>query len=140
MPHSYECSLAGAREELIDLGVFWDSQKLYARREEIEKHSEKKSECYRRAYKYLAACGDVDGVSAALVIGALKQNKMLSAVNRLLLSFEGDELGSVTPAITDSIGMKGRVKLDTYENCAEKLYYVIDCHNSARFFLSLAHC
>ena len=136
-PHSYEGTLMGARDELIDLGSFWDSEKLYDKADEIERLVELKSEHYKKAYKYLEACGSVDSVNAKLMLSALKHKKMESALQRLISLFEDEDKLEITPSTTDSIGMKGRVKFDTYEKSAEKLYYVIDCYNSARFYLSL---
>ena len=136
-PHTYEGRLAGAREELIDLGSFWSSEALALKVDEIEKLVGKKSECYKRAYKYLEACGAVDEVSAELVTSAIKYDKMNSAIERLLLSFSEEDACDIAPAITDSLGMRGRVKFDTFENSAEKLYYIIDVCGSARFYLSL---
>jgi hypothetical protein len=136
-PHTYEGRLVGAREELVDLGCFWNSEALAQKADEIEKLVVKKSECYKRAYKYLEACGLVDAVSSKLIEGAIKHGKMDGAIERLLSAFCNEGCNDVTPAITDSIGMKGRVKFDTFEKSAEKLYYIIDVNNSARFYLSL---
>ena len=136
-PHTYDGSLVGAREELIDLGGFWRSEALSEKIDEIEDLVNKKSLCYKSAYKYLEACGAVDAVSAKLIEGAIKQAKMESAIERLLSVFSSDGCCDVAPAITDSIGMKGRVKFDTFEKSAEKLYYIIDVSGSARLYLSL---
>ena len=51
-PHVYEPTLPGVREELINLGAFWDRQKLQAYGEEIALLNRQKSRAYRNAYRY----------------------------------------------------------------------------------------
>ncbi len=136
-PHAKDCEIVGARDELIDLGSFWDSARLSEQREKIEALVEKKSGCYKKAYRYLSACGDVAKVSDGLVISALRHKKMLMAVRRTLSAFDDGDGFEVTPALIDSVGMRGRVKFDTYEKCAEKLYCVFDWYSSAHYYLAL---
>ena len=139
-PHSVEPKTAGAREELIDLGAFWDSDRLLRRYEEIKLLSDKKSECYSKAYRYLSGCGELSGINRSLIFPALREEKMLAYIGRLLDTIPKGQGFSLTPALCDSVGMKGRARFDTYEKCAEKVYYVIDWYTSAHFFLSALVC
>lgn len=139
-PHSVEPKTAGAREEIIDLGAFWDSDKLSARYSEIKLLGDKKSECYIKAYRYLSGCGELSGINRSLILPTLREEKMFAYVGRLLDTIPKGQGFSLTPALCDSVGMKGRVKFDTYEKCAEKLYYVIDWYSSAHFFLAALVC
>ena len=136
-PHVCECDRAGARDELIDLGVFWDSRKLSERFDEIDALFRKKASLYAKAYRYLSACGEVAKINAGMVLDALRHEKMRNAVSRLLADLPCGEEFSMIPALNDSIGMKGRVRFDTYEKSAEKLYIVIDHASSAHYYLSL---
>ena len=58
-PHCADPEIAGARDEIIELGAFWESSKLVERYEEIYELSRQKNEAYERAYRYLSACGAV---------------------------------------------------------------------------------
>lgn len=58
-PHLCEPKFPGAKDEMINLGQFWDSQKLQGARSEIEAFSEQITACFARAYRYLSAAGSV---------------------------------------------------------------------------------
>ncbi len=134
-PHTAELSLAGAADELINLGVFWDGQALAKRRSEIRELNEKKSARYVKGYGYLTACGELARINEALIYPALKEEKMLNSVNRTLSDFPSYDCGRSLPALIDSVGMRGRVRLETYERKAKKLYRVIDWYSTAHIFL-----
>lgn len=135
-PHACDCEIAGARDEIVNLGAFWNGEELVSRFSEIEALSKRKSELYKKAYKYLAACGKVSEINSELVFGGIRHSKLSAAVERLLESVHNGDGFEVTPALTDSVGMRGRVKFDTYEKCAKKLYYIVDWYSSAHFYLS----
>lgn len=54
-PHALEPELPGAAEEIINLGVYWDSAKLTCQRGKIERFTEEIKRTYSRAYGYLSA-------------------------------------------------------------------------------------
>lgn len=135
-PHSFDAELVGARDEIINLGEFWDSDKLAGRIGEIDMLSAKKKEAYIKGYRYLSGCGALDGIMSALIFPALKEKKLMGYVSRILSEIPSSEGGKVTPALVDSVGMKGRVRFDSYEKCAEKLYSVSDFYGTAHIFLA----
>lgn len=53
-PHILEAKIPGAQEEIINLGDFWDSNLLLARREQIEKLQKAIQSRYSQAYNLLA--------------------------------------------------------------------------------------
>lgn len=134
-PHSEDTELAGARDEIIDLGAFWNSEALRKRRTEIERLSEKKSDCYRRAYRFLSACEELFLIDRSLVLKALKREKLERAVGRILSSVPRGEGARITTALACSFGMRGRVRFDSYERSAEKLYVIDDVHRTGHLFL-----
>ena len=135
-PHVCEIKIAGARDEIINLGAFWDAEALRSKLDEIERLNKEKSAYYAKAYRFLAACGEVSDVNSELIFGCIKHSKMGSAITRLLLEFPDGAGAEIIPALCDSVGMKGNVRFDTYEKSAEKLYYIIDWYSSAHFYLS----
>lgn len=58
-PHTVEPKFAGACEEIINLGEFWDGEYLKSRADEIMAVSRKNSEFHRAAAMYLSAAGDL---------------------------------------------------------------------------------
>ena len=135
-PHSLDTEIAGARDEIIDLGVFWNSDLLSSRFDEILQLSEKKKSSYIMGYRYLSGCADLCEINDSLISSAIKEKKLLSTVERIVSCIPKGDGFSAIPALFDSIGMKGRVRFDAYESCAKKLYMVADWYSSAHIFLS----
>ena len=136
-PHSLDASLPGIRDEIVDLGRFWSSDALVARRREIEELVEGKSSCYRGAYRLLSAAMSVDTRNREIILPYLKRQKMRKAVQKLAKKIPNGNGYRLTVGICDSIGMKGRVHLDTFEKNAEKLYLIEDMYGLGSEFLSM---
>lgn len=58
-PHVVEPALPGACENIIDLGQFWDSRKLFSNAKEISAAAEKNARLHKTAAAYLSAAGEV---------------------------------------------------------------------------------
>lgn len=134
-PHSAEPEIAGARDDIIDLGAFWDSSVLVERYEDICALCRAKNEVYDRAYRYLSAYGEILRIEKEQVRHMLKYDKMRACILRILERMGHGSGFSITPALVDSVGMKGRVGYDTYERAAELVYEVSDSFSSGGFFL-----
>lgn len=135
-PHAMDTELPGARDEIVNLGEFWDAEKLGERYDEIVALSGRKSDCYRKAYRFLSAASEVAEVNFALVRPFVREEKMRGAVTRLLRAIPNGEEFRVTVGLADSIGMKGSVRMDTYERQAKKLYLVDDYYETGWLFLA----
>ena len=135
-PHVEEPKIVGARDEIINFGAFWNAEALAERYCEISELCDKKTRAYQRGYRYLTGCGELAEINRALVFDAVKSEKLMKYVSRLVFAMPSGEYSCIVPAICDSVGMKGRVRYDVYEKCAEKLYYVIDWYSSAHLFIS----
>ena len=136
-PHSVDTTLPGARDEIVDLGQFWNSQGLSLRRAEIEELSGKKGECYRAAYRFLSAAMSVETRSRELMSKYVNLAKMRRAAARLTERLPDGEGYELLTGVRDSVGMKGRVCLDTYEKIAKRLYAVDDTYGLGSLFLSM---
>ncbi|MBQ7384587.1 MAG: hypothetical protein IJV72_07350 [Clostridia bacterium] len=134
-PHPRDTEIAGARDEIINLGEFWDGQRLAGRYAEILELSEKKSAAYAKGYRYLRGCGELSDINASLFYPAIREEKLLSSVERIVSGIPSGEGGEALPALVDSVGMRGRVRFDTYERSATRLYSVIDWYSTAHLFL-----
>lgn len=119
-PHVCEPTFAGVREELINLGQFWNGERLRSAAADIRALSAGKSQAYAMAYAHLRAAGEMDAVSDGLTDGCVDSKRLRSLASRLLRGLpEGDGF-AVTPALCSAIGMTGEVRFDTYERLASK--------------------
>ena len=135
-PHVWEPQSVGAFEQILNLGDFWNGDLLAARREQIEALYTKKSACYANAYRYLTAYGCVARAMAQAGRTAVRAEKLSRAAERLVkrhVRQAGSEFCQEV-AVCDSIGMGGRVRFDTYEQNADKLYVINDCCGTAHLF------
>ncbi len=134
-PHIYEPNVVGARDEIINLGEFWDADRLYLQYNDIAAIGALKANAYRRAYRFLSAAMNVEEVNRELASASLLVDKMIRAVGRILSSIPDGDHFTIEYGIINSIGMKGRVRLDTYERTAEKVYAVYDHYGLGYDFL-----
>ncbi len=134
-PHCVEAKIAGAVDEIVDLGAFWDAEGLACELEKIKKLSSQKSDCYRGAYAYLSAALELDEHARELGQSLVCKEKMHKAACRISKKIKNGEKYTIKTGIADSIGMRGRYRLPTYENNAEKIYTIEDCFSIGSLFL-----
>ena len=135
-PHSMDAVLPGVRDEIVNLGEFWDPEILAKHYNEIVSLDALKDSAYRKAYRYLSAAAEVEKINISLAEPFLLRDKLESAVGRLLKNVPNGKGFSLTPAIADSVSMKGSVRFDSYERAAKKLYIVDDHYSMGAYFLS----
>lgn len=119
-PHVYEPTLVGIKENLVDLGVFWDEKILRARGEEIKELLAAKKQCFKSAYAYLSAVGAMDDIKRNVVDKYIIRDNIAANAADLLSELKPPKKGKSGIRIVSALGMKGRVKLDTFENIAHK--------------------
>ncbi len=137
-PHVSEPRFPGACEEIINLGQFWNSEILQKQKNEIIALSERKSTEYKNAYTYLRSVGNLRAVVDGLLEGVIKKEKIKSSAARLTRELPEQSLGSVhreAPALIDSVSMRGRVRFDTFEKNAKKLYQISEFYGVGQSFL-----
>lgn len=123
-PHAMEATLPGARDELIDLGRFWHSDKLFEQRDGIESLAERKSLHYSTAYRALAAAGELEDAMLSLALPCLGKQKMTAAARRYLSPFPDGSGFTKTELATSSLGMRGAVHFSTLEDRARSVISV----------------
>ena len=114
-PHVREPSLPGVKEEIINLGDFWNSRLLAGQSETIHRLTAGKSAAYDRAYAYLAACGEVDIAAESLMDGCVRKDRMEALADRILRHQPTGETFAPLPALRRALGMTGKVCLHTLE-------------------------
>ena len=123
-PHAEEAEFVGARDILVELGAFWNSDGLYDASEQIKMLTQKKKSAYALAYRFLSAAMESDIASRELVIPYVDKKRLLKLAKRLTRDIKSDGGYDCKIGLLDSIGMKGRYHLDTYSALAQKNVYI----------------
>ena len=136
-PHSYDTSVAGARDELVNLGEFWDSAALRGKVREIEVLGERKKRAYREAYGYLFAARSIRSVADSAVLSAVDLPKLAAAVERSYARLEipKGSAPSVLTRQTHALGVHGEVELLTLARSAARAHLISDHYGTAYLYL-----
>ena len=136
-PHVFESSLPGVREHIVDLGRFWNTTSLSLRGEDIKEYNRVKSEGYRSAYRMLCGAGEVSdaiGETVSRCVNGQRLHKLVGSMFRGAKTAAGT--GERRVRLSDSVGMRGRVRLDTYLRECERLCLIEDYYDSAYLLTS----
>lgn len=126
-PHSVEPCLAGAFEEIIDLGKAWDTKELFHKRQELEKLSSQKKECYKNAYNLLYVSKEIKNILSKMVSPCLKNDKISLCAKRLVKSISpknSSDNNIEKISLVNAISCKGKIHLCTFEDEAKKCIFV----------------
>jgi hypothetical protein len=122
-PHTCEPRFPGAREEIINLGEFWDGELLRKQKNEIIALTERKSAEYKSAYTFLRSVGNLRAVRDGLVREVLLTDKLRTAIERIAAIYPAGKMRYI-PAIVNSVSMNGQIRFDTLERNAKKIYII----------------
>jgi len=103
--------------------------------ERIESLTRKKSEAYRRAYRYLHSEGQLLRIRDQLVSPYMKSQAIRAYAEKQMRDIPNGNLYGARPALVRSVGMRGEVIFDTYFASAQKSILLEDCYGSAQLFL-----
>jgi hypothetical protein len=108
---------------------------LRKQKNEIMALSDRKGAEYKSAYTYLRSVGNLLAVSEGFLSEAVDFHKLRAAAGRLIRELP-EGRAKIIPAILDSVSMSGRVRLDSFEQNAKKLYIISDFHGIGKLFLT----
>ncbi len=142
-PHVCEPVTPGVREEMVNLGAFWNSSALAAGADAVHRLADKKSEAYARAYAYLRAAGELDAIADSLLSPAVREESLTALATRLLRAIpKGKDTpadrppAERIPALRRALGMTGRVTHHTFEQMADTLVVIEDHYGLGARLLS----
>ena len=118
-PHVCEPTLPGIQEDLVNLGAFWDTQKLRASAQEVKNASRLKSAAYAEAYQYLSAAGKTQEVADDLILPCVQHEKLCALASRIVKHQPTGKVFCATPAHLRAVSMSGKAYLDTFEQMAK---------------------
>ncbi len=136
-PHTVDPKYAGAREELVALGDAWSIPFLEKQDERILELTDRKSACYRSAYRLLAAAEHADAELRTMGEECLNTEKMRGAVERLCSRHFKSGTGFLDYMYTEAYSCDGFVRFFTFEKEADFLYLVKDARSAVSAFLAL---
>lgn len=120
-PHAREPALPGVRDEIVNLGSFWDPRVLAGRREEITTLSREKSAAYTNAYAALAAAGRMEAIADALTESCVSRDRLKALAARLLRDQPAGESFTPVPALRRAVSMAGKHTLHSFEAAARRM-------------------
>lgn len=120
-PHVREPVLPGARDEMVNLGVFWNSKALAGKKSLIAALGQKKSAAYENAYAALSAAGKLDGIADRLAEECIRHDRLRELAHRLLRSQPAGEGFETVTALRSAYSMAGKHTLRSYEAAAHRL-------------------
>lgn len=139
-PHARDPVYPGVCGETVDLGRFWDSDRLAAAKTEITSLISSKSDAYSRAYRYLSAAGTAHEDLMRGIARIFDRTKAERAVCRLfdkLKIAEKSDAPTVKHRFLGAISTSGTGTLDTLERKAETVYAVSELYGAETLFLDL---
>ncbi len=139
-PHDMGCKTPGAVENIVDLGAFWSVPSLSKMRRDIEALNTQKGGAYKRAYRFLYAYSQLSEAVEDMVVPHADGRMLEGEARRLLYSLPDGTGYEISTALCDSVGMKGRVRFDTYERFARKTVKISDFFETAHLLLSAVAC
>lgn len=134
-PHVYEPTLIGIKENLVDLGMFWNEELLHAKEDEIKELLNNKRQCFVSAYSYLSAVGAIDAIQKNITDKYITRDKIKAKAAKLLSELKPPKEGKSCIRLTSALGMKGRVRFDTFENVADRTVTVRDSFGMGHIYL-----
>lgn len=133
-PHIMNVKYAAARENIINLGIFWDESKLRNKREELIALTDKKLDCYERAFHVLSAAGSIRDLRNDLINGIMLEEKMKAFAGRICKKLIKSSGGGESIRIQTAFNDIGFYTLPTFSN-AKNIYLIRDKYDIAYRFL-----
>ena len=126
-PHNAEPTLAGAREEIVNLGQFWDAKQLRQNRAAIEWQSECKKRAYNAALDHLRLAGQLKKHTFSILQPYVDQEKLNVCAKRFAQKRRKGS-GEEKIEVVHSYGMKGERMLPTFRKKAERIVGIRPCY------------
>jgi len=134
-PHITDPALPGAVSEIVNMGRYWDAEKLRSERAEIAEHTAQKKDAFVRLYRFLGGYRYISEVQSELLRPCLLADKMAAAAERIITSFPSTKKPCRNSRYTFALSMSGACHLSTFTAAAERELCVLDHYGSGEFFL-----
>ncbi len=127
-PHIVDPKYPGCCEEIINLGDFWEGDKIKENRRKIIHYTDLCGRCFEKAYKYLEAAGalyeNAVRQSAEKAEIAAAENILMGIAGKEAAELSGEGEGRVRPLFAEAITPKGIIS--HAETLADENTYIIE--------------
>ena len=139
-PHVTDPKYPGAVDEIVDLGRFWDRGKLEEHGGEIKDLIDRKRRLFGCAYALLSSAKNADSVINSMQDAAIDLPKLIAAAARLTRHWKSGSGFRKYTRILDAFTMKGRARLNSFAESADRIYTVGGRHGAGdRFLREIIH-
>lgn len=128
-PHVIEPQYPGAVEEILNLGQFWNSKKLYKNREHIKTVTDCNKALHKRSSHYVTAASSAMNDSTKIIAPFISQQKIENYATRFITRncSCSDKQGIEKKRFLNGITPKGYVTLfETAQSLCKQIYSVSD--------------
>ncbi len=115
-PHVCDVNLPGVDSEIVNLGVYWNKKKLAAHADAIREQSAEKASLYQKAYRTLAAIGEMETLTEQSTHGAFDTEKAAAFASRFASRYTPHTIGHESVRLIDGYGMDGYTHLESFES------------------------
>ena len=119
-PHVYEPTLPGIKENIIDLGAFWNEGKLRESESEIRELLNDKRQCFDLAYSYLNAVGALERVKEKISNKYIKMDEISANAAKAVSEIKPSEKGRDRVRIVSALGRKGLYCFNTFKDISTR--------------------
>lgn len=134
-PHVIEPKYPGAFEQLVDLSVCWDENKLFECREEIMDISRKISRCHEHCCRFLGAAGSLLSDTYRIALEATMPTKVKKAAARIVHNeFRGTPDGTAKESVRfiSAVTNKGCVMFsETANTLCDRIWLIDDAYGAS---------
>ncbi len=135
-PHSVDPKYPGAVETILNTGVFWNKEVLFANKEKIIPLIQEKNRSYKRAYQFLKATGEIAREVELIGLSALNSEKMNACIERIgKRIFKQEENAREKIRLISAFGSEGEKTLKSFELASDHIYIIEDQCYTAHAFL-----
>ena len=135
-PHTVDARVPGIRDEIVNLGQFWNSKMLRESSGEIRYYLDTISSTYKSVYDAMSIAASAEKLIERLILKHTDLVKMEHAAERLARAYPSDGAPS-RERFLSAFGVHGYVFLDSYEKRAEEIYTFRDRYCISHVFLDM---
>lgn len=135
-PHTRCTDYPGVIDEIINLGVFWNTDMLKKSKASVLQLIEEKKECFAHTYLYLKISGEADAARANIMKECIDFEKMRAQIRRTVKTGKPEKNPRESIRLISAKSMLGYYRFPSIERLAENVWYVTDDFSSARFYLA----
>lgn len=134
-PHTTDPKYPGAVDEIVDVGRFWNKEKLREHTDEIRGIIDRKSMLFGCVYDLLSAAQSADNAASKMQSKALDREKMRAVARRLARKWKNGSGYEKNVRVLDAFTMKGRIRINGFAEKAEHVYTLCGRHGAETEFL-----